>query len=335
MENSDSRIKISSWRLLVSLAILIGLVFLVATQSGRAEELWSTIVGAKWRWFLVAFLLQVATYVCDGSKWHISIKYAGFNLKIRSLAKMAVEQLSMNQFIPSVGMAGNAIVATEMINLGLPLRVVIRAIAIDIISLLSSYAVITVITLVFIQLSGLGNFYLMLILVAFFLFISLCTVVFWQFLHHHREWKFLNFVRRFKAVSKVLDMMSQIPQEEIIPTQLFLNSTILRLIIFILDGLTLYVLMLSIGHPAGLLLTFIAHAAGSIGGVMSFLPGGIGGFEAACTLILVLGGVPIEAALAGTLLLRAFVLWLPLIPGLIFARREIFPPELLSLLEVK
>jgi glycosyltransferase 2 family protein len=68
--------------------------------------------------------------------------------------------------------------------------------------------------------------------------------------------------------------------------------------------------------------------AGSIGGVISFLPGGIGGFEAACAGVLVLLGVDLEEALAGTLLLRAFVLWLPLIPGLVLTRKIIFPYEL-------
>jgi hypothetical protein len=33
-------------------------------------------------------------------------------------------------------------------------------------------------------------------------------------------------------------------------------------------------------------------------------------------------GVPIEAALAATLLLRGFTFWLPMLPGLWIARRE-------------
>lgn len=38
-------------------------------------------------------------------------------------------------------------------------------------------------------------------------------------------------------------------------------------------------------------------------------------------------GVPIEAALTVTLLLRGFTLWLPMAPGLWFARRELWAAQ--------
>jgi uncharacterized membrane protein YbhN (UPF0104 family) len=50
---------------------------------------------------------------------------------------------------------------------------------------------------------------------------------------------------------------------------------------------------------------------------------GLGTFEATCVAMLRTLGVPLEAALMATLLLRGFTLWLPMLPGLLLARREL------------
>ena len=45
--------------------------------------------------------------------------------------------------------------------------------------------------------------------------------------------------------------------------------------------------------------------------------------RAACTAVLSLLGVPVEAGVAATLLLRGFTFWVPMAPGIIFARRAV------------
>ncbi|MSR87680.1 MAG: flippase-like domain-containing protein [Candidatus Zambryskibacteria bacterium] len=327
MKIPETRFKISKARLFISLFVLLGLVVFVSTQFGEAKKLLVLIGNAKFSWLLVALGLQVATYVCDGAKWHISIKPGGYGLKIGVLTKMSIEQLSLNQFIPSIGMAGNAVVAREMLNIGVPAWVVAKAMSIDILSLLVSYVVMTVVAIFL--LNSVVPIYIIWFLLAFLVFITSVTLGFIYFIYNHRTLRILSWLKRFKMIRITLEVMSDIPREEVAPVQLFIKASMLRLAIFVLDAITLYVLMLSIGIPVTLSASFLAFVAGSIGGVVSFLPGGIGGFEGACTWILVLFGTSLEAALAGTLLLRGFVLWLPLIPGLIFARRELFPYELL------
>jgi uncharacterized membrane protein YbhN (UPF0104 family) len=56
--------------------------------------------------------------------------------------------------------------------------------------------------------------------------------------------------------------------------------------------------------------------AASMVATLGPVPLGLGSFEAGSTASLVLLGVPLEAALAATLLLRGFTLWLPLSIGL-------------------
>ena len=61
----------------------------------------------------------------------------------------------------------------------------------------------------------------------------------------------------------------------------------------------------------------------SIAAILGPIPLGLGTFEAACVGMLSLLGIAIESALAAMLLLRRLTFWLPMVPGLWLARREI------------
>ncbi len=63
----------------------------------------------------------------------------------------------------------------------------------------------------------------------------------------------------------------------------------------------------------------LASAAASV----SFLPGGLGSYEALSIALLIAFGAPLEAAASATLLMRGFSFWLPMLPGLWFARKEL------------
>ena len=70
--------------------------------------------------------------------------------------------------------------------------------------------------------------------------------------------------------------------------------------------------------PAQVFASFMLSSRRPLGPV----PGGLGIFEAASVATLKLMGVPIDAGLAATLLFRGFSYWLPMVPGILFARRE-------------
>jgi uncharacterized membrane protein YbhN (UPF0104 family) len=56
---------------------------------------------------------------------------------------------------------------------------------------------------------------------------------------------------------------------------------------------------------------------------LSFAPGGLGTFEAAAVMILKSAGVPLATAFSATLLFRGLNFWLPMLPGMWFARRAL------------
>ena len=72
---------------------------------------------------------------------------------------------------------------------------------------------------------------------------------------------------------------------------------------------------------------FIAFIMASIVVTLGPIPMGLGSFEAVSVGTLRLAGVPFEAALSATLLFRGFTLWLPLLPGMIAARKDLKAPK--------
>jgi len=65
----------------------------------------------------------------------------------------------------------------------------------------------------------------------------------------------------------------------------------------------------------------------SLAATVGPMPLGLGTFEAVCVTVLHLQGLSVEIALMATLLLRGFTFWLPMIPGLVLARRELKGPH--------
>jgi uncharacterized protein (TIRG00374 family) len=99
--------------------------------------------------------------------------------------------------------------------------------------------------------------------------------------------------------------------------------TVLRIAVFLLDAATLYVLLGALGasvEPAVALASLVTATA--VASRIGLVPGGLGTFEGTCVALLHAHGVGLESALAGTVLPRGFTFWLPMVPGLWLARRE-------------
>jgi len=97
-----------------------------------------------------------------------------------------------------------------------------------------------------------------------------------------------------------------------------------QFLIFVLDAATLTTLVRSLGRSIDAIPSFVSFMLASMAGTVSPIPGGLGTFEAGLVGALRLYHVSVKAGLAATLLLRGFTLWLPLLPGLLLSRKELF-----------
>jgi glycosyltransferase 2 family protein len=104
---------------------------------------------------------------------------------------------------------------------------------------------------------------------------------------------------------------------------LILRASALQGCIFLLDAATLWVLLMAIGLEVSFWVALPSLVVASMVATLSLVPMGLGTFETGCVAMLTLLGVPLEAALTATLLLRGMTLWLPMLPGLWLVRRAL------------
>jgi uncharacterized membrane protein YbhN (UPF0104 family) len=131
---------------------------------------------------------------------------------------------------------------------------------------------------------------------------------------------------RIPGVRKASDLLSELPRGALWSPRVASQTIGLQLGVFLLDSATLAVMLAASGAPTSLAVVFVSFVFASVVATLAFVPGGLGTFEGTCVVVLRSHGVPLEAALAGTLLLRGFTFWLPMLPGLWLARRELRAP---------
>ena len=104
---------------------------------------------------------------------------------------------------------------------------------------------------------------------------------------------------------------------------LILATLLCQVAIIVLDSATLWLIFRAIGAPAEFWVAFSGFTVGAIVAMIAPTPLGLGTFAAGTTGMLVLLGVPIEAAFSATVLMRGMTFWLPMLPGVLIARREL------------
>lgn len=306
----------------IGLLMLVALVVFVLRHRTEAEEFTLVVIHADPGWVMLAVLFQAATYLCAGGVWNAVIRAAGHKVPLGALARFSVEKLSIDQLIPLGGVSGNLVVFQAMRRLGLSRPLAMEALLVDMLSHYAAYALTA--------LAALGILWFMhgitpvvvslLVLFALFL-LAVPSSLIWALSHRGRSLP--RWLLRFRSTARAARAVRNVSTARIYSPALLCTATAFGAGVFLLDAATLWAVMHLTGIPVAPSTAFVALVIGSIAGTVSFLPGGIGGFEAGCVLTLHLLGVPVQAALTGTLLLRGLSLWLPLIPGLFLVRRDI------------
>ena len=127
------------------------------------------------------------------------------------------------------------------------------------------------------------------------------------------------------GAAHLLRAIADAPTDLLRDPVLLAQTVTLEFAVFALDGLTLWLVLRALGDSPAIWVAFVSFIMASMAATLGPIPLGLGTFEAACVGMLSLLGVAIEAALAATLLLRGLTFWLPMVPGLWLARREIAP----------
>ena len=130
------------------------------------------------------------------------------------------------------------------------------------------------------------------------------------------------FKRRF-PIPVMEDALGKVSARVIFDPLVLAQVTLLQGAVFLLDAATLWAMLLAVGQKAAFLEALPSFVVASMVATIGVVPLGLGTFETTCVVLLGSLKVPFEAALAATLLLRGLTLWLPMLPGMWLARKEL------------
>jgi uncharacterized protein (TIRG00374 family) len=299
-------------------------VIVAALHYSEGRELYHLTRSARPWWLLVALLLQAGTYFFQGEIWRIVTRAAGAPLAIRTATWLSLGKLLVDQVLPSAGISGSVLMVKALEHRGVPRPVVMAGVAVDTASCYATYVLglgaALLITLVHHQASGLVLF-ASIPFAAGGIGVTVAVLV----LSGRRAGAVAQRVARVGPVRRVLQFFGDADRRLVRRPRILFEASACQVAILLLDAATIWALIAALGATATPSGVFASFMISTLFRIVGFVPGGLGAFEAASVLTLKAIGVGLPVALAATLLFRGLSFWLPMLPGLWFARRAVGP----------
>jgi glycosyltransferase 2 family protein len=310
------------WRAYVVPGVLLVFVLVGVLLLGRGTD-WREVgrgLAALSLWQIAVLLgLSLANYLARALRWHLMTSALQTGLSFRRSAThflgglaMAVTPGRLGELVRirwisrETGMAMDRIAPVALTDRSSDLAAMALLLALSVAATGGSNAV----GLIFALLVAAAGLSVALILMRPEL-LRLIAALIWRL-----TGKGARLMARLRRASHTLKLFAR--------PQMVLATTLIGMAGWAAEGYAFHLLLVWLGHDIGLakavaIFTFATLAGGATGA-----PGGIGGAEAAMLGLLALEGVPFEAALPATIIIRVTTLWFAVLVGLIifpFAER--------------
>ncbi len=332
IDKTDATLPTGGWRL--GLSWLTGLlifaaVVLVATRFTEIEHFADLLRQAEPNWLILAFILQCLTYVAAAAVWHGALADMGAHRRFWSLVPLGLAKLFTDQALPTGGIGGTLLVVSALEKRGIRSGIAMAALLIGMVSFYIAYVTAVAAALILLYLHDHLDLWMIgaamiFVIVAIAVPVTILTLHHWSVRNHGAaQSKLALWIKRVPGVATLLKAMAEAPADLLKRPRPFLRATLMQLCVFLLDAATLWVMLEAIGAHGAMPAAFAAFMMASLAATIGPMPLGLGTFEAVSVAVLHLQGQSVEAALTATLLLRGFTFWLPMLPGLFVARREL------------
>jgi uncharacterized protein (TIRG00374 family) len=294
-------------------------VILVVLHLGSLERMVKLARSARPAWLL---LVQASTYLSAALVWRQALCHAGHPLPMRALVPLGIAKVFTDQVLPSGGISGTMLVVRGLIRRRVPSKIAMAAMLAGLVSYDVAYMIIVLTSAGILWLHNRANLPIFIGVGVF----AVITIAIPTAVLSAKRWgdrKPMTWVSKLLGMTDLLRALTEAPTHLLRSPALLIQTVVLQLGIFILDALTLWLVFNAIGEVPEIWVIFVSFAIASMVATIGPIPVGLGTFEATSVGMLHLLGVSVEAALAGTLLLRGLTFWLPMLPGIWLARREI------------
>jgi uncharacterized protein (TIRG00374 family) len=297
-------------------------VILVVLHFGSLQKMAELVRSARPGWLLVALAVQSATYVSAAFVWREALHRAGHPLPLRTLVPLGIAKVFTDQVLPSGGISGTMLVVRGLIGRHVPAEIAMAAMLVGLVSYDVAYLMVVLASASVLWFQHRMNVPLI-AGVAIFVVVTVAVPGAVLGLKQWGQRAPIAWLSRCLGVTTLLQELTDAPTRLLRSPRLLIQTVGLQLAIFLLDASTLWLAFNAIGEVPPLWVVFVSFAIASMVATIGPIPVGLGTFEATSVGMLSLLGVSVEAALAGTLLLRGLTFWLPMLPGIWLARREI------------
>jgi uncharacterized protein (TIRG00374 family) len=312
----------ANWRSWLLALLLIAGVVVAVLHWGDVKKFAALVAHSKPLWLLAAVVAQLLTYVALAIEWTLVLRAGKCRAPFGKLLGLTVAKHFADQMVPTAGMSGNVVVVDRLQAIGASRPVALATLIMTIIAYYASYGVVSLIALVLLWWHG-HTSWVVLGLIAASLGLSAAVPALALWLQRKGAKAIPKWLRRIRTVCELFEMIKEAPTRLVRSERLIGLLALLNGAVFALDGLTMQLCLFALGLHVPFSAAFSAFIMASIVVTLGPIPMGLGSFEAVSIGMLRVMGVPFEAALSGTLLFRGYTLWVPLIPGMFAARRQL------------
>jgi len=303
--------------------LLLSGVVAAVTHLGEIQHFAQLARQAQPIWLLIALLLQVGTYVCAAAVWHETLWYGNVHYPLFSLVPLGLAKLFSDQALPSGGVSGTGFFVAALKRRGVSTDLCMATMLVSLVTYYTAYLISALVSVALLWFYHAIHLWII-ALVGLFCLVAVAIPTGALWLKHWGKRSLPRLLNRSPGIRDLLEGFTHAPGYLLRNPFLVAKATLFYATIFLLDAATLWAMLHAVGQNVSFLVAFPSFVVASIVATLGPVPLGLGTFEASSVALLKALGVPIEAGLTATLLLRDFTLWLPMLPGLWLARRELY-----------
>lgn len=302
--------------------LLIAGIAVAALHWGDVKKFAALVAKAEPLWLAGAFVLQVCTYLSLSLEWWLVLRAGGTHVRVVKLLPVTIVKLFADQVVPTAGVSGNVLLVDRLSAAGARREVAVAAVILAIVAYYASFALAALAALLLLWLND-GASWFVIAIIGLFLCVAAAIPAGALMLQRKGGKALPQWLRWSSSAKEFLELIGDAPKKLVRNRRLIVQLTLLNGAVFVLDALTLQFCLFALGLGAPFAAAYVPLIMASIIVVLGPIPLGLGSFEATSIAMLRAMGVPFEAALSATLLYRGFALWLPLVLGMILARRTL------------
>lgn len=280
-------------------------------------------------WFLLILILQAGTYLFTALNYKYVLKMrGGADVPVRELFPLAFVIQFLNQAFPSAGLSGQIFFVDYLKKRGFTVAEGIGRAILELLTLFIAYGILFVaISFLILSTQILQESAEVRFLIYAFIFAAVLSLglflmiqsklgslfVDWVLGHVSQDRKFIHSVIREFYANLHLSFLRTVRVN-------FGLAILWQLMIFVLDIITLYILLLTFDTKVSFIVPLVAFPLTQFIASLSFVPGALGIFEGGMAFILISLGIASGTAIGATLILRALTFWMPMPIGWLWYR---------------